>query len=52
VLVYATGLLVEAVADHQKSAFKERPENKGRFIDEGLWSYSRHPNYFGEMMIW
>ncbi|GLI66250.1 hypothetical protein VaNZ11_010000 [Volvox africanus] len=52
ILVYAVGLCLESVADHQKSAFKSRPQNKGRFIDEGLWSYSRHPNYFGEMMIW
>ncbi|GLC65793.1 hypothetical protein PLESTF_000340600 [Pleodorina starrii] len=52
VLVYSTGLVLEATADAQKSAFKSRPENKGRFIDEGLWSLSRHPNYFGEMMIW
>ncbi|EFJ39292.1 hypothetical protein VOLCADRAFT_78418 [Volvox carteri f. nagariensis] len=52
ILVYGTGLCLEAVADYQKSVFKAQPENKGRFIDEGLWSYSRHPNYFGEMMIW
>jgi steroid 5-alpha reductase family enzyme len=46
------GLLVEAMADAQKSAFKEKEENSGRFIASGLWRYSRHPNYFGEMLVW
>ncbi|KAG2429602.1 hypothetical protein HXX76_010835 [Chlamydomonas incerta] len=50
--VYGLGLTLEVVADWQKAAWKARPENKGRFIDEGLWSLSRHPNYCGEMMIW
>ncbi|PNH10850.1 hypothetical protein TSOC_002329 [Tetrabaena socialis] len=52
IAVFALGLGLEAVADQQKAAFKARPENKGRFIDEGLWSLSRHPNYCGEMMLW
>eukprot|EP00878_Enallax_costatus_P020652 GHUV01021840.1.p1 GENE.GHUV01021840.1~~GHUV01021840.1.p1 ORF type:complete len:234 (+),score=54.99 GHUV01021840.1:1245-1946(+) len=50
--VYATGLIVEATADGQKFAFKMNPANKGKFIDEGLWSYARYPNYFGEMLVW
>ena len=44
--------MIEAVADAQKSAFKAKEENRERFITSGLWSYSRHPNYFGEMLVW
>jgi steroid 5-alpha reductase family enzyme len=50
--VWLVGLLIEAVADAQKSAFKTKAENRGRFIASGLWRYSRHPNYFGEMLVW
>lgn len=50
--MYATGLAIEAVADGQKFAFKLDPSNRGKFIDTGLWTYARYPNYFGEMMIW
>jgi steroid 5-alpha reductase family enzyme len=46
------GLLVEAVADAQKSAFRSKHENRGRFVASGLWRYSRHPNFFGEMLVW
>jgi len=52
VALWSTGLLIEAVADAQKSSFKARDENRGRFITSGLWRYSRHPNYFGEMLVW
>ncbi|KIY96576.1 hypothetical protein MNEG_11386 [Monoraphidium neglectum] len=52
VALYAIGLIIEATADAQKFAFKMDPANKGRFIDTGLWSYSRFPNYFGEMTLW
>ena len=52
VALWSTGLLIEAVADAQKSSFKARDENRGRFITSGLWQYSRHPNYFGEMLVW
>lgn len=50
--IWLAGLAIEAVADAQKSTFKARqPEGKG-FITTGLWRYSRHPNYFGEMLVW
>ncbi len=50
--IWLVGLVVEAVADAQKSAFRDREENRERFISSGLWRYSRHPNYFGEMLVW
>lgn len=52
ILVYAFGLTIEAIADAQKSRFRRRPGTRGEFIDEGLWSRSRHPNYFGEITLW
>ena len=51
-LVWLAGFLIEVVADHQKRAFKSRPENKDGFIRTGLWAWSRHPNYFGEIVLW
>lgn len=51
-LVWLAGFSFEAVADWQKSRFKSDPENKERFIRSGLWSVSRHPNYFGEIALW
>ena len=51
-LIWLFGFSVEVIADNQKSAFKKNPENKGRFISSGLWAYSRHPNYFGEITLW
>ena len=50
--IWFVGLVIEAVADRQKSAFKGKSENRGRFIQSGLWKYSRHPNYFGEILVW
>lgn len=50
--VWLVGLLIEAVADAQKAAFRAKEENRGRFVASGLWRYSRHPNYFGEMLVW
>jgi steroid 5-alpha reductase family enzyme len=52
ILVWAAGMLIEIVADRQKSAFKADPGNAGRFINTGLWAWSRHPNYFGEILLW
>ncbi len=51
-LLWLAGFMVEVVADHQKRAFKAKPENKDRFIRTGLWAWSRHPNYFGEIILW
>jgi len=50
--LWLAGLVIEAVSDAQKSAFKKKKENRERFISSGLWKYSRHPNYFGEMLVW
>ena len=52
VAMWVAGFLIEVVADNQKSAFRKVPENKGRFINTGLWALSRHPNYFGEILLW
>ena len=52
VVLWTAGFCVEVVADRQKSAFNAKPENEGRWIDEGLWSISRHPNYLGEILLW
>ena len=46
------GLALEIAADQQKMRFRKNPENRGRFIHTGLWSRSRHPNYFGEILFW
>lgn len=52
ILMWIVGFIIEAVADAQKRAFKRNPNNKGRFITTGLWSWSQHPNYFGEILLW
>ena len=49
---FLSGLTIEIVADQQKSRFRANPENKDRFIQTGLWAWSRHPNYFGEITLW
>jgi steroid 5-alpha reductase family enzyme len=51
-LVWALGFAFEVVADAQKSRFRANPANKGKFIQNGLWAWSRHPNYFGEIVLW
>lgn len=52
ILIFVFGLSVEVIADHQKTKFRNKPENKGHFISSGLWAYSRHPNYVGEIILW
>lgn len=52
IAAWAIGFAIEAASDAQKYSFRNRPENKGRWIESGLWKYSRHPNYFGEILQW
>ncbi len=51
-LIWAAGFTFEIIADAQKSRFRAEPANKDQFIHTGLWSWSRHPNYFGEITLW
>ena len=50
--LWVLGFGLEMVADRQKKHFSEQPENTDKFITQGLWSISRHPNYFGEIILW
>ena len=50
--VFATGFIFETVSDYQMKRFRSNPDNNGKVMDQGLWGYSRHPNYFGESLIW
>lgn len=52
VVVWVIGITIEIVADLQKSAFRSDPAHRHEFIDTGLWARSRHPNYFGEIVLW
>lgn len=51
-IVWLCGFIVEVVADYQLDHFLQNPANKGRLMKYGLWRYSRHPNYFGEITMW
>ena len=51
-LLWIFGFAFEVIADSQKSRFNADPNNKGNFIQTGLWARSRHPNYFGEIVLW
>jgi len=52
VAVWAAGFGFEAVGDEQLRRFKADPANAGRVLDRGLWRYTRHPNYFGDAVVW
>ena len=51
-IIWIIGFTIEVQADNQKKKFNEDPSNKNKFINTGLWSKSRHPNYFGEILLW
>ena len=51
-VVWILGFGIEVIADYQKMSFNAKPENRGKWIDRGLWSLSRHPNYLGEILLW
>ena len=51
-MIFISGFIIEVLADHQKTVFRKNIDNKDKFISSGLWAYSRHPNYFGEILLW
>jgi len=51
-LLWCVGFFFEAVGDAQLARFKHDPRNRGKIMDKGLWRFSRHPNYFGESLMW
>ncbi|KAM7267851.1 hypothetical protein ACFE04_010017 [Oxalis oulophora] len=51
-VMWFIGILIEATADQQKLSFKNSPDSRGKWCNVGLWKYSRHPNYFGEILLW
>lgn len=51
-LLWIIGFLFEVVGDYQLAVFKKNPQHRGRLITSGLWKYTRHPNYFGEALLW
>ena len=52
VMIWIVGMLFELIADYQLYRFTRDPANRGKILDRGLWRYTRHPNYFGEFLIW
>jgi len=50
--LFSIGFVVEAVSDFQKFVFKRKGENRNKWMNRGFWKYSRHPNYFGEIVVW
>jgi len=51
-IFWISGFLLEVISDQQKRTFRKNPENLDKFIVHGLWAWSRHPNYFGEILLW
>lgn len=51
-VIAAGGIIIESVADLQLARFKRAPDSRGKVMDRGLWRYSRHPNYFGDFLVW
>lgn len=51
-ILFVIGLTIEFIADTHKFVFRNNPANEGKLIDKGLWKISRHPNYFGEIILW
>jgi steroid 5-alpha reductase family enzyme len=51
-IIWVVGMCIESIADFQKYIFKNNTKNHQKFIKSGLWKYSRHPNYFGEILCW
>uniref|UniRef100_A0A6B2LDU6 Uncharacterized protein n=1 Tax=Arcella intermedia TaxID=1963864 RepID=A0A6B2LDU6_9EUKA len=51
-VLFGVGFACESISDHQKFQYRQDPANKGHWCDVGLWRYSRHPNYFGELLLW
>ncbi|MGH3324617.1 MAG: DUF1295 domain-containing protein, partial [Streptomyces sp.] len=52
VVAWLTGMYFEAVGDAQLARFKADPAHRGQIMDRGLWSLTRHPNYFGDFLVW
>jgi steroid 5-alpha reductase family enzyme len=52
VALWTVGMLFEAVGDYQLARFKADSNNRGKVLDRGLWRYTRHPNYFGDFLVW
>jgi steroid 5-alpha reductase family enzyme len=50
--IFLVGLAFEAIGDNQLSSFKADPDSRGKVMDQGLWRYTRHPNYFGDSVVW
>jgi len=51
-VTYLTGFLLEAISDRQLQRFRDDPSKRGQVLDRGLWRYTRHPNYFGDALVW
>ena len=52
IIIWGVGFFFQSVSDWQLAKFKSNFENRGRVMNKGLWAYSRHPNYFGEALMW